>query len=65
VPTSGTITVTERHPAGVSVEQIQRAVQDRTNTYPDLAALDVLASKLRRFLTIPDRDISGGVPERD
>ena len=65
VPTSGSITVAERHPDGVTVEQVQRALQDRANTYAELAALDVLAPKLKRLLTIPDRDLSGGVPEVD
>jgi MOSC domain-containing protein YiiM len=65
VPTTGTIEVVERHPAGVTVEQVQRAVQDRHNTYPALADLDVLAPNVRFALRVPDRDIFGGVPEKD
>jgi MOSC domain-containing protein YiiM len=65
VPTMGTIVREERHPAGVTVAQVQAAMNDRAATYPDIAALDVLAPDPKRALMIRDRDISGGVPEAD
>lgn len=65
VPTSGTIRLASRDPAGISVAVVQRAIQDRHNTYPDLAAHPSLSVNVRAALTVPDRDIAGGVPEKD
>jgi MOSC domain-containing protein YiiM len=65
VPTTGTVAVVERHPAGVTVARVHQAVQDRANTYAELAALEPLAPGIRRALMMRDRDITGGVPERD
>jgi len=65
VPTIGRIDVEERHPAGVTVGAIHRAIQERTKTFPDLAALEPLAPNQRLALLVRDRDLSGGVPESD
>ena len=35
------------------------------NTYPGLAALDVMSTNLRGLLLHRDRDVTGGVPEED
>jgi MOSC domain-containing protein YiiM len=65
VPTEGTITLIERHPAGVTVEAAHRALQDRHTLYPDLARVDAMSTNLRAALTWQDRDTTGGVPETD
>ena len=65
VPTAGSITVEDRHPTKVTVAQVQRALNARGVAYPDLAALGPLAPGLNRALAVSDRDLSGGVPERD
>jgi MOSC domain-containing protein YiiM len=65
VPTSGSIDVVERHPARVSVADVLGALYDRPRTFPELAAMDVMAPGLRAALVDPNRDITGGVPERD
>jgi MOSC domain-containing protein YiiM len=65
VPTSGTIEVVERHPAGVTVADTLAALYDRPRVNPDLAALDVLSPGVRAALVDPNRDITGGVPESD
>jgi MOSC domain-containing protein YiiM len=65
VPTTGVITVEDRHPAGVTVGEVQRALNDRGEAYPELASLDALSPGLRRALAHRGRDLSGGVPERD
>lgn len=65
VPTSGTIRVVGRDPAGLSVAAVQQALQDRRNTYPDLAQHAALSVNVRAALTVADRDIVGGVPEAD
>ena len=65
VPTTGSITVEERHPARVTVAEVQRALNARGKAYPDLASLGPLAPGLQRALALRDRDLSGGVPERD
>jgi MOSC domain-containing protein YiiM len=65
VPTSGTIRVVSRDHAGISVAVVQRAIQDRRNTYPDLADHPSLSVNARTALKVPDRDIVGGVPETD
>jgi MOSC domain-containing protein YiiM len=63
--TSGTISLEERHPAGVTVARVQAAINDRSNTYLDLAGLEPLSPGVRRALAVRDRDIFGGVPELD
>lgn len=65
VPTSGTIAVVESHPVAVTVAAVQAAVNDRGNTYPELAALDPLSPNMRSVLTRAGRDGTGGVPEAD
>lgn len=65
VPTSGAIRVVSRDGAGISVAAVQRAVQDRRNTYPDLAQHAALSINVRAALRVADRDIVGGVPEAD
>jgi len=50
---------------GVSVAAVQRAIQDRRNTYPELAQHAALSINVRAALNVPDRDIVGGVPEAD
>src|SRR5436190_14802061 len=58
VPTSGAIHAAERHPAGVTVGVAHRALQDRENTYPALAALDVMSTNLRGLLMYRNRDLT-------
>jgi MOSC domain-containing protein YiiM len=65
VPTSGRILREERHPAGVTVAQVQAALNDRATLYRDLAGLGPLAPTVRLALMVRDRDLSGGVPEAD
>lgn len=65
VPTSGQILTEERHPAGVTVAQVQAALNDRATVYRDLASLGPLAPGVRTALLVRDRDLSGGVPEAD
>jgi MOSC domain-containing protein YiiM len=65
VPTTGDITVEERHPDSVSVADVQRAINDRKNAYPHLADLAPLTPSVARVLQVRDRDIFGGVPETD
>ena len=65
VPTSGRILREARHPAGVTVAQVQAALNDRAAVYRDLASLGPLAPTVRRALLVRDRDLSGGVPEAD
>lgn len=65
VPTTGTIGVVRRDAAGITVAAVQRALQDRRRTYPELARHPALSLNLRAALTIADRDIVGGVPETD
>lgn len=65
VPTSGEIVVESRHEAGVTVAEVQRALNDRANTYAHLAALEPLSPHMKRALMVRDRDLSGGVPEAD
>lgn len=65
VPTSGPITREERHPARITVAQMQAALNDRANTYGDIAALAPLPPGVKRALMIRHRDLSGGVPETD
>ena len=65
VPTSGPIHLEERDPAGITVARVQAALNDRAHTYQDIAALEPLAPGLKLALAWPDRDLSGGVPEKD
>jgi MOSC domain-containing protein YiiM len=65
VPTRGVITIESRHPAQVSVAQVQHAINDRATTYPGIAGLAPLTPSVARILTVRDRDIFGGVPESD
>jgi len=65
VPATGRIVVEERHPARVSVAEVQRAINDRQTAYPHLSGLAPLTPSVARVLRVRDRDIFGGVPERD
>ena len=65
VPTSGVIDLVSREPSAATVATVQRAVQDRSAVYPELARLPHLSPNLRWLLTQRDRDITGGVPESD
>jgi MOSC domain-containing protein YiiM len=65
VPTRGTIAVEHRDPAGITVGEIHRALQDRGRVHPQLAGLAALSPGVRHALMVRDRDLSGGVPERD
>ena len=65
VRTSGPILREERHPAGVTVAQVQAALNDRATVYRDLASLGPLAPGIRTALMARDRDLTGGVPEAD
>ncbi len=65
VPTGGPIRVEAHGEEGVTVAEVQRAMNDRANAYPELAALPTLAPGTRRALMIRERDLSGGVPEED
>ena len=59
VPTAGMISFEQRHEAHVTVAQVQAALNDRVNSYPELAGLALLSPGVR------NRDLSGGVPEQD
>jgi MOSC domain-containing protein YiiM len=65
VPTAGEITVVERHPSGVSVLDVHLALQGPATGPRRLLELEPLAGKIRRQLQIADRDMTGGLPERD
>ena len=65
VPTAGSITLLERHPAGITVAFVHRALQDRHAVFPDLAGLDVMSANVRAALVRRGRDMTGGVPEAD
>jgi MOSC domain-containing protein YiiM len=65
VPTAGPIAVVERHPAGVSVREVHQALQRPGTGPPHLLDLEPLAGKIRYVLRIADRDLTGGMPERD
>lgn len=65
VPTSGAIEVVQRHVGGVTIAMVLAALYDRPRTYPELAAMEVMAPGLRAALMDPDRDVTGGVPEVD
>lgn len=65
VPTTGSIAVEDHHAARVTVADVQRALNPRGVAYPELASLGPLAPGLKRALMWRDRDLAGGVPERD
>jgi MOSC domain-containing protein YiiM len=65
VPTSGSIAVVGRHPAGVSVLDVHRALQQPRAAPAHLLALEPLPEKVRAVLGLADRDMTGGFPERD
>jgi MOSC domain-containing protein YiiM len=65
VPTSGRIVVAERHPAGVTVLEVHRAIDGGGIGPAHLQELQPLAEKARRKLQVGGRDVTGGVPERD
>jgi MOSC domain-containing protein YiiM len=65
VPTTGRITVAERHPARVTVREVHQALQQTADGPPHLLELEPLAEKIRRLLLVTGRDMTGGLPERD
>jgi len=65
VPTAGTLSRETQDPARVTVAQVQAAINDRANTYDDIAALAALSPGVKSALRVRDRDLSGGVPEAD
>ncbi len=65
VPTTGQIVVAERHPAGVTVLEVHRAIDGGGIGPEHLQNLEALAMKARRKLQVAGRDVTGGVPERD
>ena len=65
VPTTGHITIAQRHPARVTVLEVHRAIDAGGIGPVHLQNLDVLSIKARRKLQTPGRDVIGGVPERD
>jgi MOSC domain-containing protein YiiM len=64
VPTSGHLLVVDSD-RQMTVGRIHRAIQDRDNTYPELAAHPALAPNQKMALLVRGRDLSGGVPETD
>jgi MOSC domain-containing protein YiiM len=65
VPTTGVLSLVERHPARVSVAAVHAALQDVGTVYPELAGIDVLSVNTRAALLRRGRDVMGGVPEED
>jgi MOSC domain-containing protein YiiM len=65
VPTTGQIVVAQRHPAGVSVLAIHRAIDGGGVGPAHLQHLEPLAMKARNKLKVAGRDLTGGVPEND
>ena len=65
VHTSASLQLLHSDPLRVTVGEVHRAIQDRHNTYRDLAAHPLLAPKLRAALLVRGRDLYGGIPERD
>ena len=65
VPTTGHIKIAERHPAGVTVLEVHRAIDSGGIGPKHLQDLDVLSMKARRKLQTAGRDLTGGVPETD
>jgi MOSC domain-containing protein YiiM len=65
VPTSGRITVVERHPAKVTVMEIHRAIDGGGIGAKHLQELEPLSLKARNKLKVGGRDLTGGIPEAD
>ena len=65
VPARGFISRQDRGHESVTVAAVQRALNDRSTAYPQLAATPALSPGLRQALLIRGRDLSGGVPEED
>jgi MOSC domain-containing protein YiiM len=65
VPTRGRIAVVERHPAGVTVLEVHQALQRPVVASRRLLDLEPLAARVRNWLRVADRDVTGGFPERD
>jgi MOSC domain-containing protein YiiM len=65
VPTTGVLRREACGEGGVSVAEVQRALNDRANVYPELAAVPALSPSIRRALSLRNRDLSGGIPEED
>ena len=65
VPTTGQITVVERHPAKVTVLEIHRWIDGGGIGPKHLQELEPLSLKARNKLKVGGRDLTGGIPERD
>ena len=65
VPTRGRIAVADRHPAGVTVLEVHQALQRPGVAGRHLLELEPLATRVRNWLRVADRDVTGGFPERD
>jgi MOSC domain-containing protein YiiM len=65
VPTTGSIAVIERHPAGITVLDVHHALQGSGSGPPGLTELEPLQGKIQRMLKVLNRDLTWGVPERD
>ncbi|HLZ10498.1 MAG TPA: MOSC domain-containing protein [Chloroflexota bacterium] len=65
IPTTGSIEVVERHPAGVTVLDVHQALQSSGAGPPGLTELEPLQGKIRRMLKVLNRDLTWGFPERD
>jgi len=65
VPTTGRIAVVERHAAGVTVLEVHQALQRPAVAPPRLLELAPLATRVRSWLRVAERDVTGGFPERD
>ena len=65
VQSRGKLELVEADPLGVTVGDVHRALQDRHNTFPDLADHPALAPNQRAALLVRHRDLYGGIPERD
>ena len=65
VPTSGEVRVVQQDAKHVTVRRVQEALQERAMTFPELASHPALSPNLKQALMRRDRDLSGGVPERD
>jgi MOSC domain-containing protein YiiM len=65
VPTSGEIEIVERHPARVTVAEVHEALQRPRVGAARLIELAPLATRIRNWLAVAERDITGGFPERD
>jgi MOSC domain-containing protein YiiM len=65
VPTTGRITVVERHQDGVTVLEVHRAIDGGGIGPARMQHLAPLATKARSKLKVGGRDLTGGVPEND